>query len=98
MRRTSPRNPPQFQYQRPPIRRFFIWRVRFRNYRPSMWRWCCTLCDPPSYGARTTADAWEKIVKISLPDHMQFYRKHHAYVQEFLTVNGYAIPQKRKGG
>lgn len=44
------------------------------------WRWECSLCQPPAHGARHGDDAYERIVQISLPRHMERRRCHHAYV------------------
>jgi len=45
------------------------------------WRWECSLCHPPCHGARFGADAWARIVTISLPRHMRVRACHHAWVR-----------------
>lgn len=90
--RTTIRNPPSSNYQRPAERKFWVWRdenrVYMRGYgtaygrgRPvHMWRWLCTLCDPPASGCRTMPGAWEKIITVSMPHHFQVRHQHHQHV------------------
>lgn len=98
MIRTSLRNPPSTGYRRPQKRRFYVWRCRMTYRRPghTFWRWCCTLCEPPAYGARTTSDAWYRIISQSLPEHMESRRGHHYYVYRNFTRNGYATGGPRR--
>lgn len=79
---TSHRYPFQTHYQRPQQRKFWVWRCRVTHYRRdrSAWRWCCTLCEPPTYGFRTRPDAWFRIMTISMPNHMRRLRQHHQFV------------------
>lgn len=44
------------------------------------WRWECTLCHPPTRGARYGADALDRIVRISMPRHFRVREYHHKYV------------------
>ena len=80
--RTSLRYPAQTGHQRPRQRRFFVWRdphIRYRSgHRP--WRWCCTLCEPPSFGFRSLPGAWARIITVSLPRHMAVRGQHHQHV------------------
>ena len=62
----------------PSERRAF--RIR-RGQHPECWEWECSLCQPPAHGARFGPQAWERIVKTSLPSHLDHRRCHHAYVQ-----------------
>jgi hypothetical protein len=90
MQRTSLRNPPSTKYQRPIERKFFIWRDRSicwgkawaddhnREERP--WRWCCTFCNPPSYGFRCKKGAWQAIINTSMPRHFFVRQDHHHWV------------------
>lgn len=74
--------PHQTGYQRPEQRKFWVWRCRVTRYRPghSAWRWCCTLCEPPTFGYRTVADGWFRIITESMPRHMRNRRQHHQWV------------------
>lgn len=82
MQHTSARYPVQTQYQRPRQRKFWVWRCRLTHYRRdrSAWRWCCTMCEPPSYGFRTAKDGWLKIITVSYPNHMRHRYHHHRWV------------------
>lgn len=82
--KTTLRYPRQTGHQRPQQRLFFIWRdphIRYRQgHRP--WRWCCTLCEPPSFGFRSRPGAWARIITVTLPRHMRVRRQHHAWVKK----------------
>lgn len=87
---TSTRNPPSTGYVRPTEHKFFIWQDRFihyeddfaykRNWETHPWRWCCTLCDPPSYGFRAKRGAWRAIIDISMRRHFLVRHYHHEHV------------------
>lgn len=87
---TSRRNPPSTRYVRPTERKFYIWQdrgirwdsafARKRGLESRPWRWCCTLCDPPSYGYRTQKGAFQLILKVSMPRHMFVRQQHHEHV------------------
>lgn len=83
---TSRRNPPSTSHVRPAERKFYVWRDRYIRYDPhprrgkGLWRWCCTLCDPPSYGSRSGPGGWEKIMTVSMPRHFAIRRHHHKIV------------------
>jgi len=89
MQRTSTRNPPSTNYQRPTERKFFIWRDRCLehderymqkyNLERAPWRWCCTFCDPPSYGFRSKLGAWQAIINTSMPRHFFVRHYHHQH-------------------
>lgn len=66
-------------------RRFRVWRDPVVT---SIWRWECTLCQPPACGYRATCDAWYRIMTISLPRHMSVKRCHHAWVKRAERVLG----------
>jgi hypothetical protein len=92
MERTSTRNPPSTNYQRPKKRKFFIWRDRCISYsgdsyavrhgwERSPWRWCCTFCNPPTYGFRSKQGAWHAIMTISMPRHFAVRQGHHHWAE-----------------
>ena len=79
---TSLRYPPSAGYQRPSQRRFFVWQDRFIRYRDGHrpWRWCCTLCEPPSFGFRSLPGGWARIMTGTLPRHLSVRNFHHRHV------------------
>lgn len=58
-------------------RKFRVWEDR----EAGCWRWECTMCHPPSYGYRTTNDAWYRIMTVSMPRHFFVRRYHHEHVR-----------------
>lgn len=65
-------------------RRFRVWKSRRAAGRtPAQWRWECTLCVPPSRGARNGDGAWGKIISVSLPHHMRVRYSHHQLVARY---------------
>lgn len=88
--RTSNRYPPSTGYQRPTRRKFYVWRDPFIRYRGSQrqqwgdapWRWCCTMCEPPSFGFRCKPPAWERIMTVSLPHHLRVLHYHHEWARK----------------
>jgi len=85
--------PPATGYERPQVRRFWIWEDRTISYRDGTarrrgwgqhpWRWCCTFCDPPAFGFRAREGAWQAIVTISMPRHFRVRYCHHQYVARY---------------
>lgn len=65
-------------------RAFRIWRCP----QCPAWLWECTLCDPPAFGCRTTPDAWERIITISMRYHLRRRRDHHDYVRAYRRQPG----------
>lgn len=90
MKQRSRRNPPSTDYQRPTVRRFYIWQDRHivyerrfaehRGWGQQPWRWMCTFCDPPSYGFRSRKGAWAAILNTSMPRHFRVKHYHHRRV------------------
>jgi hypothetical protein len=87
--RRSWRNPPSTGYERPTVRKFYVWRDRHVRYGSSgrrhgwgesPWRWMCTFCDPPSIGFRARAGAWQAIIGTSMPRHFEHRKSHHQWV------------------
>jgi hypothetical protein len=66
----------RFRLTRPVLRKFRVW----RDPEAGCWRWECTMCHPPSYGCRTTDDAWSRIVTTSLRHHFRVRCCHHKWV------------------
>jgi hypothetical protein len=82
---TSSRYPPSAGYRRPTERKFYVWQDRFiahgwnRGWEKHPWRWCCTMCEPPSFGFRSRRGAWAAIMTVSYPRHMFVRGQHHAW-------------------
>jgi hypothetical protein len=78
VRWTRPWNCRPPEYMDRTRRRFRVWRDPFVSH---IWRWECALCEPPVYGYRTTRDAWEKIITVSMPHHFRVRHGHHDWVR-----------------
>ena len=58
---------------------------RFRVFKGQYidcWCWECSLCNPPARGMRHGADAYTKIMEVSMPHHMNVRQYHHRWVAQ----------------
>lgn len=95
---TSAGYPPATGHERPLRAGVWVWcdlAITYPRYAARRgrhpWRWCCTHCDPPASGFRSSPGAWELIMTVSLPRH--FAAVHgvataHTRVLTCLTVSG----------
>ena len=85
MNRRSEKYPPSTGFKKPDKPGFYVWRDPFirytqRKWARAPWRWCCTLCEPPSFGFRSMSGAWAKIIGVSMPNHFASRATHHRHV------------------
>lgn len=87
------RNPHQTRYERPQTAKFWIWKdtsirygawfAREHGWDTSPWRWCCTFCEPPSYGFRVKQGAYLAIINGAMPRHFERRHAHHRHVRVY---------------
>jgi hypothetical protein len=100
VKRSSLRYPPSTGYRRPAVRRFYVWEDRCITYGYSEgkwgrhpWRWCCTHCDPPAFGFRAKAGAFEAIMA-HMPRHFQRRAAHHRWARTRRPVEDVQLPEE----